>query len=94
LQALLTGGMLPLAEVLEAQGERDAARQVIALAIAHPRTTASDRDELQRVLEGWGGPPAGGVDVLTLDDLLHRAVAEADTAYASLIAALRSPARP
>lgn len=89
LQALLTGGMLPLAEVLEAQGERDAAREVIGLAATHPRTTASDRDELLRVLDGWGGPLSDGPGRLTFDDVLHRAVVEADAAYAPMLAALR-----
>ncbi len=83
--------LLVFAELLEAQGERAAARQVLAFAAAHPTITTSDRDDLRAE---WAGRTSATVldppwPAITLDELLHRIVAEAEVAHGQLIAALR-----
>jgi predicted ATPase/DNA-binding SARP family transcriptional activator len=89
-QPLLTGALGLLAELLQAQGEAELARRLLGFAIALPLTTAPDRDDMQRLLDSWGGATAGPALATTLDELVQRAIAEADLAYAPLIAALRT----
>lgn len=91
LKSLWAGSTLPWAELLHAQGDVDCARRVLARAMTHPLTAAADRDEMQRTLDGWGGasPPAPLPATMTLEVLLPRAIAEADLAYAPLVAELR-----
>ncbi len=93
-QPLLTVGLLPVAEVLEAQGERDAARRLLAFALTHPLGTAPDRDRMRRTLEHWGGALDEAPPTITLDELVHLAIAGARSAQSSLIAALGGRRRP
>ncbi|WP_395701528.1 ATP-binding protein [Aquabacterium sp.] len=85
-QSLLSIGLLPLAETLEAQGERPAARRVLALAARHPLTTAPDRDRMRRTLALWGEPADDPPLMLTLEELVHRTIAGAATGYGALLA--------
>jgi tetratricopeptide (TPR) repeat protein len=90
-QALRVGSVRIFAEVLEAQGEVECARRVLAFAARHPATAAPDRDEtlghLKR-LPGFAGTALPWPSI-ELDELLQRIVSEADLAYAPLIAAVR-----
>lgn len=93
LMALLAGSLMPWAELLHAQGELDIARRMLAFAAAHPMTAAPDRDEMQRLLQRWGGAGAAPwPEALSLEALLPRAVLEAPAAYAPLIHELRPTA--
>lgn len=79
------------AEILQGQGERACARQILAYATRHPAATPGARAELQRLLdevpagaEAEGPPPA-----LEIDDLLHRIAADSNRAWAPLLGRLR-----
>ena len=89
-RALRMGSVMIFAEVLEAQGEVTAARQVLIFATQHPATSAPDHDEIAARLALMSGaaddaPPWPGIE---LDELLNRIVVEADLSYAPLVAAL------
>jgi tetratricopeptide (TPR) repeat protein len=88
---LQLAGVACLAEVLEAQGEPDCARQILAFAADHPSTIAAQRADLQARLAQWG--PATNTEPswpgLELDELVHRIVVESSIAHAPLIATLR-----
>jgi predicted ATPase/DNA-binding SARP family transcriptional activator len=91
-QALRIGGVMIFAEVLEHQGEVEAARQALQFAAQHPAASAPDRDEILgrlATLPDSGEPPASW-PAIELDELIHRIVAEAELAYAPLLAALRA----
>jgi tetratricopeptide (TPR) repeat protein len=81
------------AEILQGQGERACARQILAYATRHPAATPGVRAELQRLLdEAPAGDVADGpAPVIELDDLLRRIAAESSRAWAPLLGALRSP---
>jgi hypothetical protein len=84
------------AEILEAQGEAQCARRVLAYAADHPTASKMVRDEFRTRLDtlsasasaepAWPG--------LELDDLLHRIIVESNIAYAPLVAALRGAPVP
>jgi tetratricopeptide (TPR) repeat protein len=89
--ALLIEGMTRFGEILAAQGAPDCGRAVMTFALEHPDTAATERDELRRVLArmpAFSGSPLRWPG-MTLDELAHRIVIEADVAHAPLIAALR-----
>jgi hypothetical protein len=85
--SLLLTGVAVFADLLEAQGEEERARQVLAFAAAHPAMNATERDDLRARLAARPAtpPPWPGME---LSELAHRIVAERDLAHAPLIAAL------
>jgi len=88
--SLNIGAAVSFAELLDATGEAALARRLLAFAIAHPLTSAPDRDEISAQLAQWGRRPGDdrpwpGVE---LDELLQRIVAEAGLGHAPLIALL------
>jgi hypothetical protein len=90
--SLLVSGAIVWAEVLQAQGESECARRVLAFAVEQPAMQPLLRQSLRaRLAEGQ--PPAAEPPPwpsLTLDELSHRLVAEAPLEHAPLIALLRS----
>lgn len=82
------------AEILQGQGERTCARQILAYATRHAAATPGARAELQRLLdESPAGDAADGPPpALELDDLLHRIAAESSRAWAPLLGTLRGTA--
>jgi tetratricopeptide (TPR) repeat protein len=89
-RSLRIGSVGVFAEVLEAQGEVAAARQVLNFAATHPTTSAPDREELtaRLALHAESGEGVAPWPSIELDELVHRIVVEADLSYAPLIAAL------
>jgi predicted ATPase/DNA-binding SARP family transcriptional activator len=88
---LLAATAAAFAEVLAAQGEPACARLVMRFAADHPAIPRLDGDELRGWLERWDpgpGAPLTWPD-LELADVVQRLVAEANVAYAPLIAQLR-----
>ena len=80
------------AEILAAQGEVACACKVMALVMAHPLTNAADRKSQGERLAQWHDPASPPPDAsrLDFDSLVHRVAAEAEVAYAPLIAALKA----
>lgn len=86
--------LMGFVHLLDAQGERGCARQLLAFLIAHPDTSAPDRDELRGELAERAAPgdDAPWPDGLAIDELLQRVAAEAGVAHAPLRARLRGAA--
>jgi hypothetical protein len=87
---LLIDSVACLTEILAAQGEPMCARAVADFAANHPLAAPVERDEFVRMLallpaESGTLPSWPG---LSLDEVVHRIVVEADIAYGPLIAAL------
>lgn len=91
--ALVMGAWL-LAEILAAQGARDVAARIVAFALVQPALVARERATAEQQLREWseGGGPPGAWTGPSLEELAHRAIAEAPVAFASLIAELRQAA--
>jgi tetratricopeptide (TPR) repeat protein len=89
--ALLIDSMACLTEILAAQGEPVCARAVAAFAADHPLTAPVERDEFVRMLALFPAatPSEPSWPGLSLDEVVHRIVVEADIAYGPLIASLR-----
>jgi hypothetical protein len=88
---LLHSGAVALTDILEAQGEPECARRVLAFLVALPDVQSRLRDVLQDRLDAWQ-PVAPGPTPwppLTLDELLHRGAVEAPLAHRPLIAMVR-----
>jgi tetratricopeptide (TPR) repeat protein len=82
------------AEILQAQGLADRARQVLHFAAEHPAATPGVRTQLRALLEDarerdGKRDDSSGWPTLGLDELLQRIVAEGAVAYASLLGAPR-----
>ena len=88
--SLNIGAAVTFAELLDATGEAALARRLLAFAIAHPLTSAPDRDEISAQRAQWGRRPGDDLPWpgVELDELLRRIVAEAGLAHAPLIALL------
>ncbi len=90
--ALQLAGVSCFAEILEAQGERDCARRVLAFAAGHPAMDARERDVIRGRLSRWG--PAKGARKTwagpALEDLVNRIVLETTVGHAPLITTIRS----
>jgi predicted ATPase len=82
--------LLAYVELLEAQGERECASLVLALAMEEPSLPAANRDELRQAWEARDleRRDDGRRSSIPLDEVLHRIVIEAEIAHAPLIAAL------
>ncbi|MES2957753.1 MAG: tetratricopeptide repeat protein [Pseudomonadota bacterium] len=89
--SLNIGAAVTFAELLDATGEAALARRLLAFAIAHPLTSAPDRDEISAQLAQWGRHPGDDLPWpgVELNELLQRIVAEAGLAHAPLISLLR-----
>jgi predicted ATPase len=91
--ASLFGALDTFADLLAAQGEREAGAQVLRFIATHPSSPPAHRDHARSRLRAWpegaraDGRPWPGI---SLDELAHRIVAEAPAGHAPLIAALRA----
>jgi hypothetical protein len=88
-------GVSCFAEILDAQGESDCARAVLAFAAGHPLLNERERAQLRGRLEHLSPaadtlPAKPGIE---LDELAHRIVVESSLAHAPLISALRGTLR-
>jgi predicted ATPase/DNA-binding SARP family transcriptional activator len=89
--SLRIAGITCFAEILEAQGEADCARRVLAFAAGHPSTNAAERADIRARL-AHSRPVANAEPAwpgLELDDLVHRIVIESSVAHAPLLELLR-----
>jgi predicted ATPase/DNA-binding SARP family transcriptional activator len=86
--SIMAPGLIAFAELLDAQGQAQLARRVLAFSADEPTMTASDRDEMRAHLARWGGAPKTAWPGVTLPELLQRIVGEAPQAHAALIAQL------
>jgi hypothetical protein len=82
-----------LADMLATQGDLSSARRILRLASEYPAIRPLDRDEVLAQLTKLGPeteaapmPPA-----ITLEEVLHRIVVEADVGFAPLLASINRP---
>jgi predicted ATPase/DNA-binding SARP family transcriptional activator len=84
--SLLIEAVIAFADLLEAQGERDCARLVLAFAADHPLASAPTRQAIRARLgpgtaPAWPGP--------ALEELAHRIAVEAEAGHAALVSFLK-----
>jgi predicted ATPase/DNA-binding SARP family transcriptional activator len=93
LNPALLESLAMFAQLLAAQGERRAARRVIAYVIEHPTMAAPDAATLGKRLTDWAEPGAPAdppcPQGLAMEELAQRIVVETAVAHAPLIALLR-----
>jgi predicted ATPase/DNA-binding SARP family transcriptional activator/Flp pilus assembly protein TadD len=89
--ALLVLGVRLFAELLAAQGVPEVAARVMGFVLQQPDLVGAEREEAEQQMRTWGAPSAAHEEWTgpSLDDLVHRIVAEAGQAHAPLIAELR-----
>lgn len=92
--AIRTVALMGFVVLLDAQAERACARQLLRFMIAHPDTSAPERDELSDELGRRAPQPDDPPwpEGLGMDEVLLRVAAEAGVAHAPLIARLRGAA--
>lgn len=81
-------GVAWCAQILAAQGERECAAAVLRAAIAHPLAPPAEREGHKGLLVSWQVAESATAAVPGFEGLVQRIAAEAEVAFAPLLAAL------